>query len=613
MRAQYLVLCGVLAATAVDAQVVGEVVGSDTVTIRNPGSYGKPNQSRLWFNSRAGRWDALVPQEDEGQRFSESDHYIVEDIPGEQFFTDLELEDRDFARPDVFWDDASAMLYVFSSHPVSSEFWRLRYVDEIPARYEIEVGALGAGVPVPGLVHPTGFLGGNSPGAVYVTANAHVWASVMKTSPSVREPAGLEIQHSSDGGSTWLSVPAKLDTNALIGLTAWVDFEDAGVQYVGVFAAENGESSPGPNTRFFFWYIDINADPSVLGNWVDDSRNIPRRRGSEESDDHVSAARDAFGNLYFAVKTEGGRGPDPLIRLFKRTPSGQWSDYSVTASADVPEESRPSIVIDDTNAEIHIYTNGAEVVSQAEREASRVSAPLNDLSLIETAPFETIFSEANTIFTDVITPRQSVTSGSDLVVLAHNRTDASVWYAFHEIDESPVEPPIAIVAAVDQDSWLKQAARRDNFGDEKELPAKRKGGDSERAVLRFDLSDIPAGAEIISAAATLRVTSADRRPVNVHRITDDWTEFSVNWRNTGNDYDRAVSTAFTPSQDDAFVSFDLGDLVQGWVCGAPNYGIVLIASSNDEQSKYYSRDMDIVNFRPSLEVDFRAGAGGCAN
>ena len=61
-------------------QIGVEIPGTDTSTLSDPDGtgYGKPNQSRLWYNTMAGRWDGLLPRNDGGA--SASDHYIVEDL-----------------------------------------------------------------------------------------------------------------------------------------------------------------------------------------------------------------------------------------------------------------------------------------------------------------------------------------------------------------------------------------------------------------------------------------------------------------------------------------------------------------------------------------------------
>jgi hypothetical protein len=169
-----------------------------------------------------------------------------------------------------------------------------------------------------------------------------------------------------------------------------------------------------------------------------------------------------------------------------------------------------------------------------------------------------------------------------------------------------------ITVSVDQDSWLKEAAPNDNFGTEKELSSKTKPGDNERAVLRFNLSPIPPKARIQSAIATFRVTTPDPSPVHVFRITDAWTESGVNWGNTGNDFDfTTIQGAFTPDEDDAFVTVDLTPLVQAWVCGTPNHGIILIPTSTDVQSKIHSRNMDIPSFRPFMQVELGPAPTPC--
>jgi hypothetical protein len=661
-----------------------EVVGSDTSTIRNPVNYGKPNQSRIWYNSHKMRWDALVPKND-GHADSQSDHYILKAVDGNQNFTTVELEDRDFGRPDCFWDDAGKKLYVLSSHPAKSEFWRLGY-DASTDSYRIEIGTPGEGIGIPGIpeipeipemwfTHPNTDVGGDSPATLYVSPNGHVWVAVMKDSAVMKNSKGLEVQRFSN--NSWLSSPVILDRNAKLGVTTWTHFEYQGSTYVGLFAGENGED--GTTTLFSFRYIEQDADPSDLSNWINESKNIPGPFGNEKSDDHVSSARDKAGNMYFAVKTEGGNGPDPLIKLYKRTPEGTWSQFTVTKTVEKPEQSRPSIVIDEYD-NIYIYTNGAESAGSAERKAVRKKISLSALEDLADAPSTILFSKDNTVFTDIIAPRQLVNEESGIVVLAHNRTDGTVWFSYEDVGQ-PVTvevPDVAgllqtdaeseILAAglkvgtiteqnsytvpkgliisqnptagsavpegtavnlvvslgpgtvsvitvfVDQDSWLKEAAPFDNFGSEKELPVKNKRGDSERAVFRFDLSGIPANSKIDAATATFRVTTPDTSPINIYRITDDWTEFGVNWRNTAKDFDKStIHGSFRPYRDDAFVSVDLTPLVQAWVCGTPNQGVMFIATSKDKQSKYHSKNIDNSSYRPSMKVVVGAEPSPCSS
>ena len=92
-------------------------------------------------------------------------------------------------------------------------------------------------------------------------------------------------------------------------------------------------------------------------------------------------------------------------------------------------------------------------------------------------------------------------------------------------------------------------------------------------------------------------------PINVHRITDAWTENGVNWNNTGADFDSGVQGSFVAPNDNIWVSVDLQALVESWVNGAfPNDGVMLISTSDDNESKFASKEWSTVSERPCMEV-----------
>ncbi len=163
------------------------------------------------------------------------------------------------------------------------------------------------------------------------------------------------------------------------------------------------------------------------------------------------------------------------------------------------------------------------------------------------------------------------------------------------------------------DSYLKQAAPSENHGTDAELSIKNKPGDNFRTVFRFDLSGIPANANVTNAALRLRVTGVDDsgQPTRVYRVTDSWTENGVTWTNTGADYDSAtVHGSFVPNAI-GFVTVDITDLVQAWMCGQhPNHGLMLIPTSNDKESKYASRQWGTSSERPRLEI-VTSGTASC--
>ena len=152
------------------------------------------------------------------------------------------------------------------------------------------------------------------------------------------------------------------------------------------------------------------------------------------------------------------------------------------------------------------------------------------------------------------------------------------------------------------DTYLKESAPNENHGGDQELSVRNNPGDNFRALLQFDLSAIPANANVTSAELRLRVTGEDDSgdPVNIHRVTDAWSENTANWSNTGNDFDATVYASFVPD-DTGWVRIDITSLAQAWACGEfSNNGLMLIATSDDTESKYASKEWSQGNRRPRL-------------
>jgi len=167
-----------------------------------------------------------------------------------------------------------------------------------------------------------------------------------------------------------------------------------------------------------------------------------------------------------------------------------------------------------------------------------------------------------------------------------------------------------------QDTYLKEKDKNKNYGDDKELPSKPKNKDNKRPLFQYDLSAIPVGATITSATARFLVRKKDDSgdPVNVFRVTDSWTETGATWNNTANDYDSStVYGSFVPDAE-GWVTVDLTILVQAWVDNDfANDGLMLISTSNDKESKFTSKEWDIIAERPWLEIltaEIGVGGGG---
>ncbi len=161
-----------------------------------------------------------------------------------------------------------------------------------------------------------------------------------------------------------------------------------------------------------------------------------------------------------------------------------------------------------------------------------------------------------------------------------------------------------------QDAWLKESAPAENNGGDIELSVKAAAGDNMRTLYQFDLSTLPAGASIGSATAWFYVTGNDDNDVvDIHQATTGWIEASADWATMGDKFDAAIIASIPVQASNAvFVQVNLTSLVQAWVNGEPNNGIMLLANSAGVESKYTSREWPTSSQQPRLEVVATSGA-----
>ena len=160
--------------------------------------------------------------------------------------------------------------------------------------------------------------------------------------------------------------------------------------------------------------------------------------------------------------------------------------------------------------------------------------------------------------------------------------------------------------ATDQDAWFRSDNITNNNGGQPTLHLRREFGNLEYAVVRFDLSTLPAGAQINSATARFYINATKGHPlgpVNVHRVTADWTENGATWETMASNFDSATLNSIPPQPDagDVWVTVNLTAQVQAWVNGEANYGIMLIPTGEGTHAEYMSRDAGAAT-RPQLDV-----------
>jgi len=134
------------------------------------------------------------------------------------------------------------------------------------------------------------------------------------------------------------------------------------------------------------------------------------------------------------------------------------------------------------------------------------------------------------------------------------------------------------------------------------------------AVYRFDLSPIPAGAQVVSATFAVNVQyNADSSVVRAHRVVSAWSEATAKWSTFGGlaGWDPTIEGTFDPSGL-GYKLVTLTPLVQAWVAGAqPNHGL-LLEEDPVFLHAYTSSEASEPNQRPALRVCYSSAAGPCA-
>ena len=180
-------------------------------------------------------------------------------------------------------------------------------------------------------------------------------------------------------------------------------------------------------------------------------------------------------------------------------------------------------------------------------------------------------------------------------------------------------PPQTVELSPKQDATVLQGAPTVNFGsttdmwvgyDHCEGP---EGLKISRSLVRFDLTSIPAGASIEDATLYLRlVNSCDigerTHTATVYRTTSDWSSSSVTW-NSRPGYGEAYGSASIPSRTYTWYSFDVTNLVSGWVGGSfPNYGMTIRGpeSSGNDSARlgFATMNSSGTTYDPYLEITY---------
>ncbi|RLI40209.1 hypothetical protein DRO64_09375 [Candidatus Bathyarchaeota archaeon] len=155
------------------------------------------------------------------------------------------------------------------------------------------------------------------------------------------------------------------------------------------------------------------------------------------------------------------------------------------------------------------------------------------------------------------------------------------------------------------DAFVMTYHPNDNYGSEDTLNVDPRSSYLTISYIKFNLSDIPDGAVIVSAKLKLHDSaSCSDVEIKVYRVDGgDWDESTITWNNKPT-YDEGIAYASFTSGDPGWYEIDVTDLVEGWVNGSyNNYGLVLKPVSGSCCDQFRSKEHPNGN-HPQLIVEY---------
>jgi hypothetical protein len=189
--------------------------------------------------------------------------------------------------------------------------------------------------------------------------------------------------------------------------------------------------------------------------------------------------------------------------------------------------------------------------------------------------------------------------------------------------------PTSTYAGTD-DATIRQANPGSNYGAATtcEADGDDGGGVDVSCLLRWTLSSIPSGSTVQSASITLRVTDGSSNTYNLYAVSREWTEAQASWQNARTSSPWATAGALGATDRGAVVGTITGGtgsrtatlnaagiaLVQSWLDGGTNAGIIIASASNTDGFDVASSERSTTSHRPRLNITYvppdPGGTGG---
>jgi hypothetical protein len=403
--------------------------------VTNPPTSDKP-QSKLWFND--GSWWANM-----FDSVSKTWHIFRLDRQSQTWVdTGTQVDNRPETLSDALWDGQK--LYIGSQWvTISTTEAPKASLSNKPARLyrysylaATKTYVLDAGFPVA--------INNNSSESLTIDKDStgRIWATWTQVSGS--STAGFTSAvyvNSSPTGDVW-GTPMVLPVSGanpgpddISGVVAY------GGNKIGVLWSNHLD-----DTMYWAW----RTDGQPLTNWT----GSVAVHGPKQADDHLNLKTiqaDQAGRVFAAVKTSldelaGSPSSSPQINLLVFKPAtGSWSSTTFGTLADC--HTRPIVMLDEENAEVHVFatapsTSGCAYAGAPGTIYEKV-APMSNPVFAPGRGTPIIRDVASANMNNPTSTKQSVNSSTGLVVLAGNTSTKRYWHADLALVHQPTYAPVA--------------------------------------------------------------------------------------------------------------------------------------------------------------------------
>jgi chitodextrinase len=176
------------------------------------------------------------------------------------------------------------------------------------------------------------------------------------------------------------------------------------------------------------------------------------------------------------------------------------------------------------------------------------------------------------------------------------------------------------------DTYIDQQFPDTNYGSDNqiELDGDSTNGDDQNALIKWDLTNVPANAQVLSASITVQVSNETSNSYSLYHAQRNWQESEATWSTYSNgdnwslagangngDHSSEPLGAFSSTGTGSY-TLDLNAegiaVLQSWINGGNNYGFVISDTDSSNGLTFTSRDDSTPGDRPRLTITYAGAA-----